>query len=195
MMSDQLLEHTFSRQGLGPHTPTAVSKYGSILKLLRTGTLAHRIEVGPANNTRGFRSADGPRPQMCLFGGSAGRPRPQENLRIRVRGYPRPHSSGTHRELAKQSSLRTTVLFILPDLASIQPFNFFNAFFRNLGSLFANRFAKLCNTFSSTCSTFSTAIFKSKTTNCRNTSICHVCYNFLKLFRIIPPIQYTFAQW
>ena len=33
-----------------------------------------------------------PRLQMCLFGGSA--ERPQENLRIRVLGYPHPHTSG-----------------------------------------------------------------------------------------------------
>jgi len=57
--------------------PTAVFKCGSVLKLLRTGTLALPFEVGPANNIRGFRSADGPRPQMCLFGGSADHPRPQ----------------------------------------------------------------------------------------------------------------------
>ena len=71
--------------------PTAVSKYGSVLKLLRTGTLALPFEVGPADNTRGCRSADGPRPQICLFGGSTDRPRPQENLRIR--GYLRPQSA------------------------------------------------------------------------------------------------------
>jgi len=55
------------------------AKNESVLKLLRTGTLALPFEVGPANNTRGFRSADGPHSQ--------------ENLRIRVRGYPRPHTS------------------------------------------------------------------------------------------------------
>ena len=55
--------------------------------------MALPFEVGPANNTRGFRSADGPRPQMCLFGGSADRPCLQKNLRIRVRGYPRPQSA------------------------------------------------------------------------------------------------------
>jgi len=61
-----------NRQCLGPHTvkqaflhsllqcpnmgqfSNAVSKYGSVLKLLRTGTLALPFEVGPANNTRGF---------------------------------------------------------------------------------------------------------------------------------------------
>jgi len=73
--------------------PTAVSKYGLVLKLLRTGTLALPFEVGCANKTGGFKSADGPRPQMRLFGGSADRLRPQENLRIRVRGYPRPQSA------------------------------------------------------------------------------------------------------
>jgi len=73
--------------------PTAVSKYGSVLKLLRTGTLALPFEVGPANNTRGFRSADGLRPQMCLFGRSADRPRLQENMRIWVRRYSRLQSA------------------------------------------------------------------------------------------------------
>jgi len=75
------------------HSPLQCPNMGSVLKLLRTGTLAIPFEVGPANNTRGFTSADGPRPQMCLFGGSADRPRPQETLRIRVRGYPRPQST------------------------------------------------------------------------------------------------------
>jgi len=89
-----------NRQCLGPHTvkqaflhsllQCSVQNNGSVLKLLRTGTLALPFEVGPANNTRGFRSADGPHPQMCFFGGSADRPRPQENQRIWVRGYPRP---------------------------------------------------------------------------------------------------------
>ena len=62
-----------------------------VLKLLRTGTLALPFQVGPANDTHGFRSADGPRPQIYLFGRSADRP--QENLRIRISGYPRPHTS------------------------------------------------------------------------------------------------------
>ena len=70
-----------------------MSKYGSVLKLMRTGTLALPFEVGPANNCRGFRSADGPRPQTCLFGRSTDHPRPQENLRIQVRGYPRLQSA------------------------------------------------------------------------------------------------------
>ena len=38
-------------------SPTAVSKYGSVLKLLRTGTLALPFQDGHAHNTRGFRSA------------------------------------------------------------------------------------------------------------------------------------------
>ena len=55
--------------------------------------MALPFKVGPANYTRGFRSVDGPRLQMCLFGGSIDRPRPQENLRIRVRRYPCPQST------------------------------------------------------------------------------------------------------
>ena len=70
-----------------------MSEYGSVLKLLRTGTLALLFQVGPANDTRGFRSTDGLRLQMCLFGGSVDRPRLQENLWIQVRGYPRPQST------------------------------------------------------------------------------------------------------
>ena len=60
---------------------------------LRTGTLALPFEVGPEINTRGFRSADDPCPQMCLFDGSADSLRLQENLRIQVHGYPRPQSA------------------------------------------------------------------------------------------------------
>ena len=68
------------------------AKNGSALKLLRTGTLALSFEVGPANNTCGFRSADGQRSQ--------------ENLRIRVRGYPRPHTSDRHSLLYYSIKLR-----------------------------------------------------------------------------------------
>jgi len=61
---------------------------------------------------------------------------------------------------AKYRGFSISTLFTLPHLASIHPFNFLSAFFRNLGSLFAKRFAKLCNTFSSTRSNSYTAIFK-----------------------------------
>jgi len=72
------LDYTvYNRQCLRPNT-VKQAFFHSLLrcpnmdKLLRTGTLALPLEVGPANNTRGFRSADGPRLQMCLFGGSCG---------------------------------------------------------------------------------------------------------------------------
>jgi len=72
-----------------------VSKYGSILKLLRTGTLALPFKVGPANNTRGFRSTDGPHPHMCLFGRSADRPRPGPSAPTRKSADPGPRISAS----------------------------------------------------------------------------------------------------